>query len=332
MSRSLQLTLSGILLGVVSSSFAAEAVPLYLRNDNPFIAVYGMPHPMAAALPPAGEARVSFNLNISNNSISASDAGEGIVLDAETWRWSLGYAHALNADWGFEAELPYVKHQGASLDGFIRNWHDLLGLSNSERDKFDDGAMDLRYIDNGVTRVALANDVGGLGDIRLGLVHRIWEGEAQRDQRLVGRIGVKLPTGDEQELLGSGATDLYASLDGVDQQTFSHWSLAYWTRIGILYLGEGDILADRQKDVVFFGGGGFGWSPWAPLELKAQLELQSAFYDSALEQLGDASTQITLGGSLRLAEGWYLDGGVVEQFVTDTTPDVIFHLALRQGF
>lgn len=315
-----------------TSAVAAEGVPLYVRNDNPFVAVYGFPHMMPVDLPPAGEGRASLNLNVANNSVGGDAGSESITLDGETWRLSFGYSRALTTDWGVEVELPYVRHTGGGFDGFIRDWHDLFGLSNTDRDQFVDGELQFQYVDDGVVRADITEAVGGLGDVRLGMVHRLWEGDGPRDQRLVGRFGVKLPTGDEQKYLGSGAADIYVSLDGVDQLTFSGWNMAYWVRAGVVFLGEGEIFADRQKDAVVFAGGGVGWSPWAPLELKGQMEIHSAYYDSALDQLGDVSTQVTAGGTLTLPDGWYLDAGVMEQFATDTLPDVIFHLALRQGF
>ena len=63
--------------------------------------------------------------------------------------------------------------------------------------------------------------------------------------------------------------------------------------------------------------------------LKLQLDGHSSFYDSGLAGLGSSAVQLTVGGQIDLSRGSSLDLGLVENLFTDTTPDLVFHFALR---
>jgi hypothetical protein len=71
---------------------------------------------------------------------------------------------------------------------------------------------------------------------------------------------------------------------------------------------------------------------WRRLSARIQLDWHSSFYDSPLEPLGSAGTQLTFGGSIDLARGGRIDVALVEGLFTDTTPDVSLHLGWRSGF
>jgi len=65
------------------------------------------------------------------------------------------------------------------------------------------------------------------------------------------------------------------------------------------------------------------------LSLKAQIDAHTPFYDSELAALGASSVQLTVGGTIGLWGRNMLDLGLVENLFTDTTPDLVFHLAWR---
>ena len=73
------------------------------------------------------------------------------------------------------------------------------------------------------------------------------------------------------------------------------------------------------------------WLALEWLELKLQLDMHSAMYDSELKQLG-SSMQLLAGGTLHLPGDVLLDLGITEQVITDATPDVGFYLMLRHLF
>jgi hypothetical protein len=83
---------------------------------------------------------------------------------------------------------------------------------------------------------------------------------------------------------------------------------------------------------VGFGTVGFGWQPLAHLALKLQFDGHTAFYNSAIDQLGDFSVQLLMGGTLGIPGDLLLDLAVSEDLIVGTAPDVVFHFGLRRLF
>jgi len=100
----------------------------------------------------------------------------------------------------------------------------------------------------------------------------------------------------------------------------------------MLFLSNGDVIADQQNNLVGFGSIGVGWQALDSLNLKLQVDAHSAFYDdSELKELSE-SAQLLIGGTLAMTEATALDIAVGEDIVVDSAPDVVFHIALRHNF
>jgi len=84
--------------------------------------------------------------------------------------------------------------------------------------------------------------------------------------------------------------------------------------------------------LVGFGTIGGGWRPADWVVLKLQLDTQTPFFDSDLQELGWVMGQLLLGVDLALGERTVLEVGVNEDIVVDTAPDTVFRLALRSRF
>ena len=96
---------------------------------------------------------------------------------------------------------------------------------------------------------------------------------------------------------------------------------------------DGDVLKDQQRNWVGFGVLGLGWSPARWIALKIQANGHTSFYkNSELEELNGSSVQLTLGGTLAFSKNIALDLGLTEDLLIRTSPDVVFHLALRGSF
>jgi hypothetical protein len=96
---------------------------------------------------------------------------------------------------------------------------------------------------------------------------------------------------------------------------------------------DGDVLTEQQRNLVAFGSVGAGWRPLQWLTLKVQLDGHTSFYrDSDLSELGSDSVQAVMGGTLHFSERTALDLGVAEDLIIKTSPDVVFHFALRHRF
>ncbi len=172
----------------------------------------------------------------------------------------------------------------------------------------------------------------GLGDLRLTAAYQLYE-ERENSRGLSLNLGLKLPTGDSDELRGSGGTDVSLGLPGGADTGEGAGKWTAYGAAGALYLTKGDILPDQQKNWVGYGTLGIGWVPLPRLAFKIQADAHTPFYgDSDLKELADSSVQLIVGGAVGLGKGTTLDIGVGEDLVVAASPDVVFYLNLRQNF
>jgi len=101
----------------------------------------------------------------------------------------------------------------------------------------------------------------------------------------------------------------------------------------MLFLTEGKVLPEQQKNWAAFGSLGLAWRPLNWLAFKIQADAHTPLYSqSDLKELSAGSVQLITGGTLYLSEKTSLDIGVGEDLVVNTAPDVSFHLTLRSRF
>ena len=94
----------------------------------------------------------------------------------------------------------------------------------------------------------------------------------------------------------------------------------------------GDSHLPRVKDWAGYGSFSLIWKRWQSVALKTQLDFHTALYKSSLSELGKFSGQLSVGGTIAINKKMSLDIGVVEDIITDTSPDVVFHLSIRRHF
>jgi len=308
----------------VHSDNTRDNSPFAIRNQAPWARLFGLPAVQSAAIAAPGQQRFSTVLNISNNFTSSSSGSERVNIDGETYETALFYQRGLSESLALEIYVPYVVHGGGFADNLIEDWHDWLGLDDDGRPDVPRNQLNYSATLGGET-VAIDGNEQGLGDIQLGLAWRLLD---QPQQQLTLRSQLKLPTGSSSKLIGSGGTDLSLSLNYLHSHLFSTNNLFFAGSAGMLFMEDGDVLPDNQENLVGFGSITLGWNATKTITFKAQLDGHSAFYDSALKELGDTSVQATLGGSLALSPTTRLDLAVVEDIAVNTAPDVTFFIGL----
>jgi hypothetical protein len=305
--------------------------PFSVKNQNPFIIVYGLPGAAPSDLLTEGDSSLQLQFDASNHSKGSERPEEVIVLDGETYRLAMIYRRGLGHGWQASVELPVIAHHSGFMDNFIESWHDRFGLSNSDREPWPKNRLLFSYSRNGEIVAALSDGTTGPGDLQLQISKQLMASEAGR--RLALHASLKLPTGDADRFQGSGGTDLALWFSGADPALIDSWRVGGYLQAGLLLLGEGDLLPDQQRDVVWFGGGGVHWRAWHWLMLKAQLDAHGSFYDSGLDQLGKRSVMLTVGGSIPVDAGaGAVDLTIGENLSTDTIPDFMLSLAYRHRF
>jgi hypothetical protein len=301
-------------LTATPATAAQELHPFRIKNQNPFLQIYGLPATEPAKLTPAQKINSYLFLDIANSSAIESRGNESIRLDGETYRLALELRYGLNQKTEMGIELPFISHSRGFMDNFIEGWHDTFGLTNSERNKTTSNTLSYQYIQNNETIVDMSEPTEGIGDVRLFAARQLFQ---DNSSALSIHTGLKLPTGSAQRLMGSGSTDLSVSLAYIQQRSFTRWQMTSFANAGLLFLGDSDILSRKQNSTAGFGSTGVIWDSGYSLDLKAQLDFHTKIYDSPLDQLGKNTIQLTVGGSLHLSPTTYLDIGVGENIFTD---------------
>jgi hypothetical protein len=313
------------LVGVLSAP-AAQAEPFLTRNQNPLLALYGLPSPLPARLPDAGRGRIAGVLNWSNDANLDASGPSAYTMDAEVIEVRLHVEHAFWPKVALRAELPWRRVSGGSLDGFIENWHDFFGLPNGSRERLPRDELRIEYRVADTTLLGIDASTSGVGDLPLSIGYQLHSSDARS---IAAWLTVKAPVGDAGDLTGSGALDVAVSLAAL-QSVHEDWEL--FGQLNAVWLGEGDVLPGLQEDAVFSAMAGVTWNPWRELDLTVQFEGNSRVFDGGGTDLSGDALLMTFGGSYRTPGGWQFDLGISEDIEVGASPDISFNLAARRRF
>jgi len=312
-------------VGLALSAQAQQLDPLALRNPSALTRLYGIPVAQPAALLPSQASLWQLNTSVANTFSRDSDANEAIFLDGELTQLQLGWRHGVAV--GSQAlevytALEAVHHGGGFLDHSIEQYHSAFGLPQGNRTRFDTNGLRYAYRDGDELQLEFEQGGAALGDLQLGAAYALY----QQEQRAVSaRLTLKLPTGDADQLAGSGAADLALALHG----GMPWWRGQLDAAGGVVLLGDGDVLPRKQRDAAAFGHVAYAY-PWTPaVALLAQLGGNTAMYaDTSMEALKD-SAFLAVGARWQLHPAWALEASLIEDILVNSTADVTFSLGLR---
>jgi hypothetical protein len=322
-------------IGVLSLCAAGSAVAsenwFPVRTHNPFLQIYGLPLFQGAEVLPPADWAWQATFDIANHADASSVGNETVTLDGESYYFNFSLRHGIS-DWlEVGVDVPLTAHADGMLDNVIESWHDLWGMSNVKR-QGPANELEFHYAGEGVEPFTLDSGVAGLGDIRLHAAVPIPIALLDADDALSARAGVKLPTGDPDELLGSGAVDTWVAVYYSGANVFGLDRLGLSAHVGVLQTGDSDLFAEIQENTVPFGGLAANWRFTERLHAKAAMYAQGDYVESGLNELG-SSLQLIVGGDYRFAgSGMSLSFGVVEELFSDATVDFAIQVSLRNNF
>jgi len=311
------LLLACCLLQAHAEDLGADAFPL--RNHNPFLQVFGLPKFQTAELVRPDRFDLAISYDISNDADVAERTEGDLVIDGEMQTLSLSLRRRAFERMEFGIDVPYVSHSGGSLDSVIKGWHNLVGLSNSMREDPNDQIQHSFALD-GTTYYELLAPESGLGDVQLSAAYAM--------QNVTFRAGIKLPTGDPDKLTGSGAADFSFGIYAGSTTTFFDRAFDYSGFLGVLVLGDGDVLPEFQESAVPYGGVALRWHATDRLSLATQLSLQGSYFDIDIYEIGGNTIQFAIGGDYRFKRT-LLRLAIVEDIAAGATPDFALHLSIR---
>ena len=327
--RVLILLLGCLLPAQMALSQENDVTWFYLRNYNPFLQVNGIAPFQPARLVEAGTGGFLINLEIANNADTDEEPDESVILDGESYFLTFAYRHGI-AEWlELGIDLPFASHTGGSLDPAIKNWHSILGISNTKRNG-PTNQLHFAYSGLAAEDIDLRESASGLRDILLSAALPLRRSAITGQTKLSLRLTAKLATGEESELLGSGADDFSVGLHGDGAWSIGGKTLHVTGFAGLLLLGDGGVLDGIRRDQAAYAGAGVAWPLTERLSVVSQLHYQQSYYDTDLEELGGKTLQLAVGANYRPARWpWILTFGVVEDIFGDATPDVVLHAGIR---
>lgn len=307
-------------VGALWSALAAAqlAEPLHVRNLNPLVAVFGLP---AWDTVPIGT-RLGVTAEVANHYRFSVLGDDLLMLDGETVRTNVSYTHGFASGWSLGVEVPYYRVGGGVLDDVIDGWHSTFGLPDGGRNARLEGEFLFRFGDRVAPAFLLTQPRSGVGDTQLKFARLIGA-----DQGFVVQASVKLPTGDEDMLAGSGSGDWSLTLLRTRPLLARKRAAGYFWGVGLLRAGDPHQIGFEAETWVPTGVVGGSWQVLPKFGLKGQIDVHGAFYETPLEELGEPGIQATLSAWRRTGERGTIEFAVVEDLNVSTAPDVVLQVA-----
>lgn len=297
--------------------------PFTVRDQNPLLAGLGLPVAMPSRI--ADGLAASMDIYWGSTALLQEEGDEALLVDAETREARLTLQGGISERIAWQLQLPYRYTGGGNLDSFIDSWHDFFGLSEGVRPLLRRDQTNIVYARSAVRQIDMSSSRSGLADIQAALGYSM---HASTNAALMAWLSVELPTGDEDQLTGNGATDVSLLLSG-HRRLSDRWSAS--GQLAGTWLGETDLLPIEQRSVVWSAMAGLSVRAWRGLSFKAQIDAHTSAYDSKLDFFSEAVV-LTVGGDYRFASGWRLDLGVSEDFAVEHSPDVVFVMGVKQAW
>ncbi len=296
-----------------------------VRNANPYVALFGLPEHWAAGVPAAGKDSLAVRYEVASSFDFGTGVNESVVLDGETERLTLSYERGFGERWAWGVALPWVRHSDGYLDSLIIDWHDAFGLPQNGRDRAPKNRLTYGFVGGG-ENILIDDTVSGPGDVQFTLARRFG---SSADRATSLRVHAKLPTGDADDLLGSGGADLALTLQHA-RDLGARWRAG--VHGGVSLLSRGDVFEDLSRTAVGHFGARVAFRPTQRLALKVQWDAHSQVFEATrLKHLNEVAFVLSFGGTVRLG-AYLLDVVVTENYPhPEITPDVAFQLALRRS-
>ncbi|VAW55627.1 hypothetical protein MNBD_GAMMA05-2191 [hydrothermal vent metagenome] len=300
---------------LLASPDSNHYTPFETRDQNVFNLVHGQALPTNARLNQKAQSTWSSSLIITNELIIESNSTENLVLDYENYRFNFSYQYGINENWNIKLDIPIIHQSGGFLDSAIDNWHQFFSLPRANRPFVENDQYTIQYSNQNQNLVDLNESSTTIGDIQVALAHSLIKNE-QTTMSLWGSL--KLPTGDEDKLSGSGATDVSMWL-ALNQQLADSWLININT--GAVILGGDTFQTIPLSDYTFYGHIMLGWLANKNFDLKIQLQGHTGYYeDSQLRAIG-STYLVTFGTSIKINQCNRLDIAISEDIKVDASPD-----------
>ena len=313
-----------VLSGATQAEQGDDSAFLQQRSQHAFNAVFGLPT-VAPRLVQTLEWQVS--MEHSNQFAGGISGAEQLRIDGETTRVSINLRQRLSSCWQVQAAVPLVSHSPGRFDRAIDDWHKFFGLPDAQRDASSFDVLQYQYSDEQGLHQSVLNPQSGLGDVQIAVQYALGcfatADSTRADQML--RVGIKLPTGDPDDMLGSGGADIFADWQSPVYRIAERYNGGL--ALGLLIIEDTPEFV-RQESAAVYGSASVQYRLSHNLRLIAQLDGHTSFYKSGLRELGAGSINLAVGARYLKARSYSYEFSISEDVMIDTTPDIVARLAI----
>ncbi len=187
-----------------ADSDASWRQPLASRNQTPLALLFVYMTPDRAKAIGKGELDLDIVFDYSNIIQEEQTESEFLRFDLEYLRTLVALKRGFGRGVELGFEVPFYVYYGGFLDPFVSSFHEAFRLPNLLRGQTPNGLVDYQYRRRDQVVFAGMSSFGAVGDVALNVKKTLY---AANLRALSVRGTLKLPTGDPQNLSGSGATD-----------------------------------------------------------------------------------------------------------------------------
>lgn len=303
--------------------------PLPTRVQHPLALTLPTLSPRSARVQARGTVGVGADLSYSSIFERSQRNGDAVDFDNELLRATARVRYGFAPNFDVEVELGGLYGSGGFLDGFIEDFHSLIGAPNQGRDDAPRDRFAASIDSNGASVYRLEEDRPNVSDTMLVVT---W-GEAviaPREWASAWRVGLDLPTGDESAGAGSGGLDWIVGWNGeYSQGVLSHFVGASYGRAQAADSFERADVELPDRYALFYGlewrwDDRFSWV--AQLDLGSPLvrEIDLSEIDRPILDLGVGFVR-DIGASSRFWLSFH------EDLLADSGPDFAVHVGWTWG-
>ncbi|MFB0521310.1 MAG: DUF3187 family protein [Desulfatiglandales bacterium] len=188
-------------------SCKGKSGPISIVNQAPIQLLFLQAAPDKAECLPKGRGSLTLNTTITNTLVSEKGGDYEGVVDMEMIRASLDLKYGILTDFEMGMSLPFVYSYSGIMDHSILEFEETFNAQRMVREnQVEDNYEYYVKRNNRAFISGKGKRCSGIGDLVLRAKGKIWD-EGKILPCLSTRLGVKVPTGDEDRALGSGKVD-----------------------------------------------------------------------------------------------------------------------------
>lgn len=328
------------LIALFTPSFAVAS---FNSGDySPLNQIYGIPFNQSFVKHDTDE-QLTISGQLISISTGSSPGTETVLLDGEIYRLDI-YGHRKAPQWlsqplekanlfnsSLSINIPYIHHGGGFMDSMIDEWHKVFGLPEGNRESRPRDSLLYHYTVDGETLLNFNKETGGIGDLQLSFMTHALPSESGENS-IQFRAGLKLPTGDENKLTGSGKHDTFFDIMATMPRLQSAPNLTAQLLVGYSRTLRSGPLESRLKPEHVYGSFHTSYQIHQSIAVAAQVNFHSAFYESQTRQLGKNSLVGTFGLHCEISDSDTIDLFFTEDLSVATTQDFSLGLSWKRSF